>query len=147
MAPTLPSTMTSTAPSVASRSLSLPALAMPLARNQSIASSNLPSDSSRACLQSSIPAPVALRNAAMSLAENSAIALLLNVGALLDLGGARVFGDLGGRRLGLGGRALWNGRLSRGGLGSGGLGLRQLRFTLALGRRGGVARLLLLRGL
>src|SRR5215207_175819 len=132
MAPTLPSTITSTAPSVASRSLSLPASAMPLARSQSMASSNSPSDSSRACLQSSIPAPVALRNAAMSLAEYSAIRTLLNVGALLDLGGAQVCCGLGRSRLGLG---------------VGRLGLGELRFALALRGRRGVAGLLLRRRL
>src|SRR4051794_33459112 len=141
IAPTFPSTTTSTAPSVASRSLSLPALAMPLARSQSMASSSLPSDSSSACLQSSIPAPVALRNAAMSLAEYSAIPTLLNVGALLDLGAAGVFrGLVLGRRVGrrcVGRRYVGVRRRS-------GLRLGELGLALALGGGRGVARLLLL---
>src|SRR5262249_26173942 len=103
MAPTLPSTTTSTAPSVASRSLSLPALAKPFARRMSSARSLSPSASSRAFLHSIIPAPVALRSAAMSLSEDSAIRVLLDVGALLGFGGAgadRNFGSRRRRRLG-----------------------------------------------
>src|SRR5215213_5262196 len=137
MTPTLPSTNTSTAPSVASRSLSLPALARPLARRMSSARSASPPDSSSAFLQSSIGAPVALRTAAMSLAEYSAIPVLL------ERGGAR-----GGGGDGLGDRLA--GGLSgglRGRLGGCRLGLGELRLAFALGRRGGVARLLLLGGL
>src|SRR5215213_3875589 len=137
MTPTLPSTNTSTAPSVASRSLSLPALARPLARRMSSARSASPPDSSSAFLQSSIGAPVALRTAAMSLAEYSAIPVLLERGGARGGGGDRLAGGLSG---GLAGGL-------RGRLGGCRLGLGKLRLAFALGRRGGVARLLLLGGL
>src|SRR4051812_195650 len=144
IAPTFPSTTTSTAPSVASRSLSLPALASPLARRRSRARSASPADSSSAVLQSIIPAPVALRSAAMSLAEYSAIRV-----ALLDLGGARV---AAGRGLGGGDGACRGGRglgpgCSGGSRLGGALGGREARLALALLRGGGVTRLLLLGGL
>src|SRR5689334_6877084 len=93
-APTPPSTVTSTAPSCASRPARLAAPANPLVRSQSLAASMSPPVSWSAVLQSSIPAPVCFRSAAMSLAEISAIAPASALGRGLD--GRRV----GGRALG-----------------------------------------------
>ena len=58
MAPLLPSTQTATKPSAAIRLAFLAADAKPFLRNQSTASSILPLVSTKAFLQSNMPAPV-----------------------------------------------------------------------------------------
>src|SRR5918995_1190773 len=96
-APVPSSTTTSTAPSCAARPARFAAPARPWARSQPLAASRSPSVASSARLQSSMPAPVCLRSAAMSLAEISAIASALargRLGRLLRdrLGGGRALG-------------------------------------------------------
>src|ERR687897_117381 len=97
-APVPSSTTTSTAPSCAARPARFAAPARPWARSQSLAASRSPSVASSARLQSSMPAPVCLRRAAMSFAEISAITASAlargRVGRLLRdrLGGGRGLG-------------------------------------------------------
>src|SRR5687767_12421430 len=114
----------STAPCEAPRPARFSAEAMPFSRSHFLAASRSPSFSSRAFLQSIIPAPVSFRSAATSLAEISGI-LVLGGGGL----GGRV-----GRGSGLFGGLF--GSLFGGGLGGGfGGELFDDRVGLGLGDR------------
>src|SRR6185295_15484122 len=102
-APTLPSTNTSTVPWEAARPDRLPAAARPFSRSQVLAFSLSPSYSSRARLQSIMPAPVIFRSAATSFAEMSAMVgvprVLSGVGRHVGAGGGVSGGVSGvGRR-------------------------------------------------
>src|SRR4029453_5667380 len=140
-------------PSAASRSESFPSLLPILTRRISVAFSMSPPASSRARLQSIIPAPVCWRRAATSLAliwgvvliarassggrrlrqsSNGALSCVLFLGRVLGLGGGLGLGRS------LGGGLLLGGRL---GGGLGGLGGRSFGGGGLLSRRLGSGRL------